>query len=209
MKLSYIILSLIFLLTAIYGLEKFFASRRNVNVPAKIQDKRDDKQAQIKLKRIDAGKILKESECDVQMLLSNNFFDQSRNVVAGRNENMPAELKLESLYQLLGVLEIGDCKAAVIVNKNQPQRGPPVKGKTADKRIYLIGDTLGSGYKLSEIEQKSVKFTRDGREQELSMLQNKKGTAQTGPGNQPGLPPDQNMSRSPRSLRGGTMENRP
>jgi hypothetical protein len=145
----------------------------------------------------------------VQTLLSNNFFDQSRNVSSGNPANIPAELKLETLYQLTGVLEIGDCKAAVIVNRNQSQRGPPVKGKIADKRIYLLGDTLGSGYKLSGIEQRSVKFTRDGREQELSMLQNKKGTAQTGPGNVSGLPPDSNMSRPPRSLRGGAMEGRP
>lgn len=209
MKLAYIILIVVFLLTASYGLEMFFASLIYVELPAKVHDSPDDRKFQFKAGRIDGIKISKEQECDVQTLLSNNFFDQSRNAVAGRNETMPGESKLENLYQLLGVLEIGDCKAAVIVSKNQPQRGPPVKGKTADKRIYLIGDTLGSGYKLSEIGPKSVKITRDGREQELSMFQNKKGNVQGSPGNMSGLPPDQNMSRPPRSLRGSTMENRP
>lgn len=209
MKLAYIILSLVFLLTAIYGFEKFIASRRNVTVPVKMQDKRDDKKFQAKSKRVDVGKISPEAGCDIQVLLSNNLFDQSRNAVAGRNENMPAESKLENLYQLLGVLEIGDCKAAVIVNRNQPQRGPPVKGKVADKRIYLLGDTLSGGYKLSEIGPKNVKFTRDGRDQELSMLKVKKGNVQTGSGSMPGMPLDPNISRPPHSMRGGAMEVRP
>jgi len=209
MKLAYIILSLVFLLTASYGLEMFIASRKGVKILVKIPDKRDDKKVLTKSKRIDAGKISKELECDVQMLLSNNFFDQSRNVISGRNENMPAELKLENIYQLQGVLEIGDSKTAVIVNRNQPQRGPPVKGKVADKRTFLLGDTIGSSYKLSEIGTKSVKFTRDGREQELSMFQGKNGTVQAIPGNMPGMPPDPNMSRPPRSLRGGAMVSKP
>jgi hypothetical protein len=47
-KLAYIILSLVFLLTSIYGLEKFIASRRNVNVLVKMQDKQGAKRAQVK-----------------------------------------------------------------------------------------------------------------------------------------------------------------
>ena len=208
MKLAYIILSLIFLLTAGYGLENFFAARRESQSAAGKPDKLESKKIQVKSTRGNAGAVPAEPVYDVQALLSNDFFDFSRNVVAGRNENMPAELKLENLYQLLGVMEIGDCKAAVIINRNQPQRGPPVKGKVADKRTFLLGDTIGSSYKLSEIGTKSVKFTRDGREQELSMFQGKKGTAQAIPGNMPGMPPDPNMSRPPRSLRGGAMEGR-
>ncbi len=201
MKLAYIILNLVFILTASYGLEKFFAGRREKQSEVKAADKRESKRIQAQSRRTDVGKVSLEPVCDVQVLLSNNFFDLSRNIVQGRNDGMPAESKLENLYQLLGVLEIGDCKAAVIINRNQPQRGPPVKGKTADKRIYLLGDTLGNGYKLSEIEQKSVKLTRDGREQELAMFQGRKATAQPGPGNMPVMPPDSNMSRPPRNIR--------
>jgi len=203
MKLAYIILNLIFILTASYGLEKFFAGRREKQSEVNAADKRESKRVQAQSRRADVGKAPLEQVCDVQALLTNNFFDLSRNIAQGRNDGMPAESKLENLYQLLGVLEIGDCKAAVIINRNQPQRGPPVKGKPADKRIYLLGDTLGNGYKLSEIESKSVKFTRDGREQELAMFQSRKAIAQlgTGPGNMPALPPDSNMSRPPRNIR--------
>jgi hypothetical protein len=212
MKLTYIILSLAFVLAAGYGMEKFFAGLHRKQPAVKAADKREIKKIQAQARRGDAGKTLPEPDCDVQALLSNNFFDLSRNAIQGKNESASSESKLENLYQLMGVLEIGDCKAAVIVNRNQPQRSSShaVKGKAADKRIYLLGDTLGSGYKLSGIEQKSVKFTKDGREQELAMFQSRKGAGQAGPGNaapatgsgnMPALPPDSNMSRPPRNIR--------
>lgn len=209
MKLAYIILIVVFLLTASYGLEMFFASLIYVELPAKVHDSPDDRKFQFKAGRIDGGEISKEAGCDVQALLSNNFFDQNRNAVVCRNETMQGESKLDNLYQLLGVLKIGDCRAAVIVNRNQPQRGQQINGKVLDKRIYLPGDMLGNGYKVSEIGTKSVKIMRNGHDQELSMFQNKKGTVHAGTGNVTGLPSDSNMSRPPLSLIGAGMEVKP
>ncbi len=206
MKLAYIILCLIFLLTAGYGLEKFFAVLREKPSAAIEPDKQGSKNIQVKSRLADIGTVPPDSVCDVQVLLSNDFFDLSRNVISGRTENIAVESKLENMYQLLGVMEIGDSKAAVIVNRNQPQRGPAPKNKTPDKRIYRLGDTLENGYKLSEIEQKCVKFVKDGREQELAMFQGKKGIVQAAPGNVP-LPPTRAISRPARSLKIGAVEN--
>jgi hypothetical protein len=95
-------------------------------------------------------------------IVSKNLFDPERGAGATREaeENSRASQRVRNMI-LIGTIIIGNNRTAILQDSANPNVGQPVPGQQPAAPMRLkLGDNV-EGFKLSEIADKRVVFTRD------------------------------------------------
>ncbi len=94
-------------------------------------------------------------------IVSKNLFDPERGAGATREaeENSRASQRVRNMI-LIGTIIIGNNRTAILQDSANPNVGQPVPGQPAAAMRLKLGDNV-EGFKLSEIADKRVVFTRD------------------------------------------------
>lgn len=98
-----------------------------------------------------------------EAIVSRNLFDPERGAGLTRDveENSRAAQRMRNMI-LVGTVVMGDDKYAIVQDGSNPNLGPVAPGQTqgSSPMRLRLGDNV-EGYRLSEISDKRVVFTRD------------------------------------------------
>lgn len=94
-------------------------------------------------------------------IVSKNLFDPERGAGATREaeENSRAFQRVRNMI-LIGTIIVGNNRTAILQDSANPSVGPAVPGQPAAPMRLKLGDNV-EGFRLSEIADKRVVFTRD------------------------------------------------
>jgi len=100
-------------------------------------------------------------------IVAKNLFDPERGAGATREaeENSRASQRIRNMI-LVGTVIIGDNRTAVLQEGGNPTAGPTAPAQPAGTLRLRLGDNV-EGYRLSEIADKRVVFTKDATRVEL------------------------------------------
>ncbi|HEX9788507.1 MAG TPA: hypothetical protein VGB09_10800 [Candidatus Binatia bacterium] len=101
------------------------------------------------------------------MIVSRNLFDPERGAGATRDaEETSRSFQRVRNMILVGTVIIGGNRTAILQDGASPSRGPPAPAPPATAMRLKLGDNV-EGYRLSEIADKKVVFTKDAARIEL------------------------------------------
>jgi hypothetical protein len=98
---------------------------------------------------------------NTDVIVSKNLFDPERGAGATREaeENSRAFQRVRNMI-LIGTIVIGNNRVAIMQDSANPNVGPGAPGQPAAPMRLKLGDNV-EGFRLSEIADKKVVFTRD------------------------------------------------
>jgi hypothetical protein len=102
-------------------------------------------------------------------IVNRNLFDPERGAGATREaeETSRAFQRIRNMI-LIGTVVIGSNRTAILQDGSGPGMGPPVPGQSAPTMRLKLGDNL-EGYRLAEIADKRVVFTKDASRVEVAL----------------------------------------
>jgi hypothetical protein len=98
---------------------------------------------------------------NTDVIVTKNLFDPERGAGATREaeENSRAFQRVRNMI-LIGTIIVGNNRTAILQDSANPSSGPAVAGQPAAPMRLKLGDNV-EGFRLSEIADKRVVFTRD------------------------------------------------
>lgn len=158
MRKVYLLLNTIFIITIVMLLDSYAKNLEAVEKsPA---PKKADKKQVKKSRRKGRRKVMLPDENLVAILKDSNLFEVNRGEEIVKAKAPKAHRN--SNFKLVGVFHFGETKGAIITNSNRSQ-------KASGKNHFSIGEEVGEGYKLYEVEAKSAVLKNGSRKISLEL----------------------------------------
>ncbi len=145
MRKVYLLLNIIFIAAIVFLLDAYASSVKPVS-SAPDKKKQNPKRKVRKIRKKTRKEFVIPDENLIAMLNNSNLFEANRG-----EEDAPPEKKQaprnNTSFKLMGICHFGKLKSAIITSASKASSG---------KNYFTIGEDVGDGYKLYEVEEKTV-----------------------------------------------------
>lgn len=161
MRKLYLLLNMIFIAAIVLLLDAYASSVKPTTTAPEKQKQNTKKQVR-KITNKPHKQLVIPDENLIEILNNSNLFEANR----GEEEKAPPDKKPEprnnSSFKLTGVCHFGKLKGAIITSANRSKT-------SSGKNYFSIGEEVGDGYKLYEVEEKTVVLKNGNRKLTLEL----------------------------------------
>jgi hypothetical protein len=199
MRKVYLLLNTVFI-AAIVLLLDAYASSTKPAVAVLDKEKRNTKKQVRKIRRKPRRELVIPDENLIEILNNSNLFEANRGV-----EDAPPDKKApprnNTSFKLMGVCHFGELKSAIITSGSRSK-------SSSGKNYFTIGEEVGDGYKLYEVNEKTVVLKSGSRKITLELEKVKAQPQRPGTARNTRVVRNSRVTRTPRRTSSRVTRNR-
>ena len=161
MRKVYLLFNTIFIVAIVLLLDAYASSAKPAENLLKERKENTKKQAN-KAKRKPREELVIPDENLIEILNSSNLFEVNRGVEDTPPPEKKSAPRNNTSFKLMGICHFGKLKSAIITTSSRSR-------SSSGKNYFTIGEEVGDGYKLYEVEEKTVVLKNGSRKLTLEL----------------------------------------